>query len=191
MNNKLMCVLAFSLGAAAGAAVSWKVIKTKYEQITRDEIESVKEYYRSRENDTVDSEETVECEDDDEDDAGESNELLGEYKDIALGYMAEQKETNEMKKPYVIPPEEYGEDYDYETETLLYYTDGVLADTDDNIISDVNGIVGYDSLNHFGEYEDDSVYVRNDRLKIDYEILRYEQTFDEVTRYNSYLDDEE
>ena len=41
----------------------------------------------------------------------------------------------------------------------------------DNIIEDVEGTVGTDSLTHFGEYEDDSVFVRNDEKQIDYEIL--------------------
>lgn len=190
MKNKLMCVLAFSLGAAAGAAVSWKVIKTKYEQITREEIESVKEYYKNR-SQAEDVHEEIDCEEDEEEDDENSTELLGEYRDIALGYIVEQKETNDMKKPYIISPEEFGEEYEYDTETLLYYEDGVLADTDDNIINDVNGIIGFDSLNHFGEYEDDSVFVRNERLKIDYEVLRYEGTYSDVTRYNSYLSDDE
>ena len=32
-------------------------------------------------------------------------------------------------------------------------------------------MVGLDSLTHFGQYEDDSVYVRNDERMTDYEIL--------------------
>ena len=38
-------------------------------------------------------------------------------------------------------------------------------------IEDVDDVVGEDSLNHFGEFEEDSVYVRNDERKCDYEIL--------------------
>ena len=38
-------------------------------------------------------------------------------------------------------------------------------------------VVGMESLTHFGEYEDDSVFVRNDRLKCDYEILMDERTY--------------
>ena len=75
-----------------------------------------------------------------------------------------------MDGPYVIPPEEYDEN-DYETESLTYYADGVLTDMYDNIIEDVEDTVGTDSLTHFGEYEDDSVFVRNDERQIDYEIL--------------------
>lgn len=41
-------------------------------------------------------------------------------------------------------------------------------------------LLGIDSLNHFGEYEDDSVFVRNDARKCDYEILLDQRTYSEV-----------
>ena len=47
----------------------------------------------------------------------------------------------------------------------------MLTDTYDNVIEDVEGTVGKKSLKHFGEYEEDSVFVRNDDLETDYEIL--------------------
>ena len=64
------------------------------------------------------------------------------------------------------------ENEDYETVSLTYYADGVLTDEFGNVIEDVEGMVGKESLTHFGEYEEDSVFVRNDSLKTDYEILR-------------------
>ena len=60
----------------------------------------------------------------------------------------------------------------YETESLTYYSDGVLTDEYDNPIEDIERLVGSDALTHFGEYEDDSVFVRNDDLKTDFEILK-------------------
>lgn len=55
--------------------------------------------------------------------------------------------------------------------SLIYYNDGVLTDENNEIVDDINEIVDEDSLKHFGEYEEDSVFVRNDKLKCDYEIL--------------------
>ena len=75
------------------------------------------------------------------------------------------------EKPYVISPDEFGEFEDYEKISLIYYNDGVLTDENNEIVDDINEIVGEDSLKHFGEYEEDSVFVRNDKLKCDYEIL--------------------
>ena len=87
--------------------------------------------------------------------------------------------------PYVITPEAFAEYEEYDTVSLTYYDDGVLADEDDNIIEDVEGMVGVDSLTHFGEYEDDSVYVRNDRYKCDYEILRDQRKYSDVKKFIS------
>lgn len=70
----------------------------------------------------------------------------------------------------VISPMELN-DSDYETITLKYYNDDILTDDRDEIIEDPVGIVGDDFKKHFGEYEDDCVYVRNDNLDVDYEIL--------------------
>lgn len=164
MSEGLKNTIIFAVGAAIGSAVTWKVLKTKYEQIANEEIESVKETYREKMgiNDTED----------------ESDEEIDEY-DVDVqkladiisknGYSEEEVDEN-MGKPYVISPDEYDEN-DYETETLYYYPDGVLTDMYDNIVRDVEGTVGKESLTRFGEYEDDSVFVRNDKLGIDYEIL--------------------
>ena len=50
----------------------------------------------------------------------------------------------------------------------------------DELVEDVDNTVGYDSLERFGEYEDDVVYVRNDRLKSDFEILLSLKKYSEI-----------
>ena len=71
-----------------------------------------------------------------------------------------------------IEPDEYGERIDYEQISLTYFADKVLADEDTlDIIEDVKGTVGEFFADHFGEYEDDSVFVRNDLTRCEYEIL--------------------
>ena len=55
--------------------------------------------------------------------------------------------------------------------SLTYFADKVLTDETDEPIENEEELIGKGSLNHFGEYEDDSVFVRNDREKIDFEIL--------------------
>ena len=52
-------------------------------------------------------------------------------------------------------------------------------------------IVGLDSLTHFGEYEDDSVFVRNDVMKCDYEILLDHRNYKDVASHVRFLDTEE
>ena len=48
MNSTLSKVLIFAAGAAIGSAVTWKLIKEKYERIAQEEIDSVKEVFKSQ-----------------------------------------------------------------------------------------------------------------------------------------------
>lgn len=84
------------------------------------------------------------------------------------------------EKPYVITPEEF-DDSDYATESLDYYEgDGVLVDAYGDVVEDVADMVGADFASHFGEYEEDTVYVRNDAREMDYEICRDLGSYSEV-----------
>lgn len=175
--NKLKCALAFIFGAAAGVAVSWKLLEQKFDQIAQEKIESVKELYskKYKEETAEEAEEAVE----------EINDENEEYSTIlkVTGYNASPvvKENKKVKGPYVIAPEEFGET-DYETESLTYYADGVLTyDGTDDIVEDVDGMIGKESLTTFGEYEDDSVFVRNDELEKDFEILLDQRNYHDVS----------
>ena len=160
-------IIAFVLGAAIGSVVAWTLAKQKYEQIAQDEIEAMEEYYSNREPETeVPSKLPNE--------KPSISEYVSTIKD--LGYAEHdtenKKEEEDVARPYIIAPEQLGEIDGYDIESLNYYADNVLTDDWDNIIENVDGMVGEDSLTHFGEYEDDSVFVRNDELKTDFEILR-------------------
>lgn len=190
MNNTLNKLFIFAAGAAVGSAVTWKLVKTKYEQIAREEIKSVKEVFgRGHRTEANPVDEAAIVEDEEECDA--TTEEIAEYEKLvdSNGYRnystkknTEREEEEDVDKPYVISPEEFDENDDYEVATLTYYADKVLTDEHDNIIEDVESMVGEDSLNHFGEYEDDSVFVRNDRTKTDYEILADSRRFCEIYR---------
>ena len=80
-----------------------------------------------------------------------------------------------------ISADEFGEDEDYENITLTYYKDDILADEDDSIISSPNELVG-DFKPHFGEEEEDVVYVKNDEVKCYFEIIKDLRKYDEVPR---------
>ena len=95
--------------------------------------------------------------------------------------------THDTSAPYVISPEQFGEFDDYDQESLTYYADHILTDSCDRIVEDVEQTVGFESLAHFGEYDEDSVYVRNDRLKMDFEILRDQREYSKVLEYKPYL----
>lgn len=80
--------------------------------------------------------------------------------------------------PYVITEDEFGE-FGNEEQTLIFYSDSVLADEDDDIITDPESVIG-DALNEFNDPMIERVFVRDESREIDYIILRSEKTFSEV-----------
>lgn len=184
MNNTFKNVLIFAAGAFIGSAVTWKLVKTKYEKIAQEEIDSVKEVYSRKKASGMTAKAGVE----------ETEQRLYEEVLHDSGYSNPSEEKVEgsenVKKPYVISPDEFGEIDEYDRISLTYYADQILTDEDDELVEDVEETVGFDSLNHFGEYEDDSVFVRNERLKTDFEILLDQRKFSEIRkRYPRRLED--
>lgn len=178
--------ITFVLGAAVGSVVTWQYVKNKYEQIAQEEINSVKEVFLKKDPDV-----TVEVKEADVRKRKEEKPGVVEYaarlqKEGYTNYAGmnavEEGETETVEKPYVISPEEFGEFEDYEKISLTYYADQALADENDELVDDVEDIIGFESLTHFGEYEDDSVFVRNDRLKCDYEILMDSRLYSDVVK---------
>lgn len=167
MKCTLSNIAMFAAGAVLGSVVTWRMLKTKYERIAQEEIDSVKEVFSRKY--TGDQQGKIEVEKDSEEIAEYVNRLSCEgyanHSDI------EKKEVPSVDRPYVIPPEDFGELDGYETVSLTYYADKVLTDEWGEVIEDIDELVGEDSLTHFGEYEKDSVFVRNDLLQVDYEIL--------------------
>lgn len=192
MSSKGLTFLAFIAGAGIGSVCTWQLLKQKYELIAQEEIDSVKAAYTARET----GKSLVEgfcdglkvAENRTQKDEGDVD--FKKYASIIQkeGYTDYSKTVEEKKgaafveKPYVISPEEFGEFEEYEKISLTYYADEVLTDENDEEVDDVDEIVGKESLNHFGEYEDDSVFVRNDRLKCDYEILLDQRNYSDVVK---------
>lgn len=192
MSSKGMAFLAFIVGAGIGSICTWKLLKRKYELIAQEEIDSVKAAYATREigkgfvegfrDGLKVAEDRTQKDEDDVDFKKYASIIQKEgYTDYSRS-VEEKKGEAFVEKPYVISPEEFGEFEEYEKISLTYYADKVLADENDEEVDDVDEIVGEESLNHFGEYEDDSVFVRNDRLKCDYEILLDQRNYSDVAK---------
>ena len=191
-------IFAFLFGATAGAIATWLIAKDYYEKRERESIESVKEVFgktfkpKEDENEDKTEPQTVE-EDHPEVDINKYAKLLSQEEYVNYSNSEVPVEDKPKKidhsKPYVIAPEQFQEYDDYTVISLTYFEDGVLTDENFEIMKgeDVENSVGSESLTHFGEYEDDSVYVRNERLKVDYEILKDQRTYAEVVKSKPYL----
>ena len=108
---------------------------------------------------------------------------ISEYTNYSNKSLDEGKahlESKNKTKPYVISPDEFGEDEDYDQVELTYYSDGVLADEDDTILN-IEEVIGRKSIDHIGDYEDDAVHVKNEARKIYYEVLVDERTYEDAT----------
>ena len=187
MNEQLKNLLIFSAGAIIGTVATWAFVKTKYEQMAQDEIEEIRDLYLKKSH-TIEKEEPKDKPKDEPTQVEED--LAEDYKKRIenLGYTKQKdreggKRDMKTDEPYIITPDEFGDQDNYETNTLTYYSDGVLTDETGIIVDNVDEVVGNDSLNHFGEYEDDTVFVRNDRHECDYEIQKDTRKFTDVFRH--------
>lgn len=169
MNNKVVGVLAFTVGAALGSFVTAKLVKTKYEKIAQEEINSMKEYYKGQRKNNLDDglalQEPIFT--------GAVSDAVFEIEGIKKDNIVTASNGTWARvdeKIYMITPEELGELDDYDIVGLSYYEeDRVLCDNDGNRV-DLDVIGGKEMLNNFGEYEEDVLQVRNDTHRTDYEV---------------------
>mgnify|MGYP005608469169 CR=1 FL=1 len=188
MNITWNKVLWFTAGAVIGAAVTSNYFKTKYERLYQKDVEDVKRAFsmpqqsEPTEGDTESEVESMDALDPTPEEIINYNSIISAqgYGESAIPVDSEKKEVKGVPRPYVISPAEFDTLDDYEVFSLNYFEDGVLADDAGNVIEDVENMVGRDSLNHFGEYEDDSVHVRNDALECDFEILKDLRRYSDV-----------
>lgn len=190
MNKNLFNVLLFTGGAAIGSLVTWKVVKTKYERIIQEEIDSFKKTYTlcmqgaSMINESAEYSDDDELDESEDDDCGFDESTMTDYHTLANKYKNSSDDAENGREgdgddevpyingPYVIAPEDFGDgEYDHECCCLTYYSDGVLSN-DWYEKFDIDETIGEDSLNHFDEYTEDVVHVRNERLHADYEVTR-------------------
>lgn len=168
-------VLIFATGAAVGSAVTWFVMKKKYEEV---EYEYIGEDSEDTSGDDEEPTNDIPKQDSEKDRVDQNKVAYNKIIKDA-GYSNEEIPTDKSM-PYVITSEEYAEIEEYEAIALYYYTDGVLTDEYDNIVEDINDVVGEDSLTLFDDIEIDTVYVRNDERRSDYEIHRFRGAYSDL-----------
>lgn len=181
MNDKLSSVIIFCGGVFIGGFLTWDFFKTKYEKIADEEIASVKETFEHREP-RPDKNYKVE-------EALKGNDAYiniidsNSYRNYSNTSIETDKKGGtadmELKQPYVITPEQYEDNVDYTKVSLTWYNDEVLEDDWGNVL-DPDDVIGSDALKTFGQYEKDSVFVRDDDEQIDYEVLLDTRSYKET-----------
>lgn len=170
--NKGLGVLIFLAGAAVGSLVTWKLTQKRVDELAREEIESVKAVYSSRE-------------------AAKTTIVENEKPDIMSFYTNKHKDRVEYEKKIadegyapkndisaarVISPEEFGENEDYEQISVNLRADGTFVyDDSDEVVTNPDELFGEGYLDQMGKYEEDCLHIVNDERATYYEILLEER----------------
>lgn len=97
-------------------------------------------------------------------------------------------------KPHVIYGDEFGEETEaaetYDTISLYWFTDEILADEDTMEIVDIASSIGWGAIDEFDKQRVTTIYIRNDRLKCDYEVFKYDGSYQDYIKERPYLDKE-
>jgi hypothetical protein len=187
--SKLYLAVSFVAGAAAGVAVSSIFLKQHYKQIADAEIESVKEEFSKERKIFTEKKETeIKAKV-----AKEKPDIMDYAKIIQkegyTNYRQPEKSTKaeEDLDPYVISPLKFGEMEEYEAVTVKYYQeDRILTDDNDELIEKPEIVIPPEGLDDYLK-DNDVIYVRNDILKIDYEIIVVLGSYDDTLAEKPYL----
>lgn len=199
-------ILGFAAGLILGSAATYFITKKKYEKMANEEIELVREHYKNKLNNEVEKK----VEEQKEGAIKETKKELDQYVEFVQPYSIEpdiepvdvyeeqdsciieepevelikplRDESEMLDKPYAIPPSTFGEDETYMQIFLTLYADGVLADDVDEVVEDIEGSVGLDFADHFGEFDEepDLVCICNDVRRAYYEIDKDNRRFEDV-----------
>lgn len=187
--NALLFVAGVVVGGTSGYFVTKKALEMKFEADMSEQIQEVKDYYKLlRKEAPFDTPEATQ--------AVNYKELIESYQNGTIEVESEESQVSyaevvepegpvrNPELPYVISVEEFMEERDeFEKNTVTYFDgDDVLCDEREAVIPDVENTVGTDSLTKFGVDSNDSkvVYVRNEKLAIDYEIILDDRSYSDV-----------
>ena len=183
----------FALGAGAGSLITWKLVEKYYKNLADEEIESVIDTFKNREkellektekgNKKVEKSETTEKKKRTTKKDKVTNKKIIDtenYGKVDLETAEEQLiniNPEESAGIEIIHPNDFGEEVGYDMKSWMFWDDGIVTDENDEVVDNPSEYIG-DGLSHFGDYEEDSVYVRNKANQTDYEILKTERDFE-------------
>ena len=205
MNDTLSKFIVFAAGACIGSVVTWRLVKKYYNNIANKEIADVKDWYTRKYSEKSESKKADAVGDAIREGIKDGMKKPVTENDIRnltaqlqnMGYVdysnkedepvkktekiEEKEEVDNVERPYVIEPRYFDEYDDYNAINLTLYADGVLVDDRSNEpVEDVDETVGLANLDHIGDYEEDAVHIRNDKLRCDYEILCDTKKYSEI-----------
>ena len=195
--------LIFLTGLAAGFGIGYVFFKSKYQKEIEEDIEELRQYYKEK----VEKEDEKKVKEKIADvlkgDESALNSLRGyvdddKFKEIEHIYAENEHpedDDSDIDEDYrfgeminsektgkgilVINEEHFGDIKKYDKQTLYYYTyDDTVTDDCENIIDDVKSQIGEALEVHNFKFNDErAIYVRNNDLDCDYEIIKVVGSF--------------
>lgn len=181
MDQRLLNGIIFAVGGALGSLITWRAVKGHYKRISDEEIESVRKFYQN-EKEKLEKEESAPT----PTAAQEVTRVASSYQTVPVSMknsLTDEDIDKMVNRPYLIDPDDFGDQGDYELLQFTYYADGILADVADNIVEYPDELVGTENIEMFNNDEIFAIYVRNDTKMCDYEITRETQTYSQVTGF--------
>jgi hypothetical protein len=183
------------IGTAAGLFAARAKYKLKYEKLAEEEIAEMRTFFRARQAATeaqlkAPLEEVMEYlgyekAENQQDQSIEEHLAVQEsiqrnVFDTTTGHTWDYAEETKLRaanpgRPFVIHLDEYGDESGYATSVYTYYEeDEILSDERDEVVDNVDELVGMENLARFGHGSDNAniLLVRNEALEIDIEITK-------------------
>ena len=199
----------FMSGAGVGAFVANRYLENKWMKVAELEIhDSMKEFYeRQKDDGTIRFKEEPVLDFDDRDKAislskahgyTKNDELKAQYDIAGIDFSTEEDRTGDVEfpdeyvkvedgsnpEPYVIPFDSFESDFPHHDKISLCYFagDDTLTAEDEELDPSLYDAVGDDALTSFGEMSEDPdiVYIRNEALGMDFEIIKLEKSYKEA-----------
>lgn len=192
---KLSRVIAFVAGAAVGYFAASYLLKDKYEKRFQQEVSSTIEAFKSNKKDdeVTHKDEKLKAVSDEVvvADIKEYAKNIGkhDYSEVKDDEPSEENKDDgiDHTKPYMITEEEVDAYMNYSITQWNYYADGVLTDENNEVVEDVSTTIGKEVFEYLKRTSESAIYVRNDLLELDYEILKNEMTYAELLEKKPYL----
>nr|DAI45412.1 MAG TPA: hypothetical protein [Caudoviricetes sp.] len=187
MNKGTVGILCFFLGGIGGSVAASTIWRRRCD----DEVESVKRSFEALDKlrnykEKPAGEKKIKKAESDPDERKEYTKQIKKMK-----YRKDEPQDAQEVCPRIISLNEAGGPNDeYEISSMTYFTDDVLVGEDERPLSDEDidyHLGGRQMLKTLIAGDVDSIYIRNEQLKCDYEIIRDEITYKEYIRERPYL----
>lgn len=204
--NNLVGVGVFFSGCVVGAVVGQQLLKKRYADIAESEIDSMRAYFERAsvrkqpdpDNEIIEQEldfrhipiASVRSSLDNNkyEQAKKNYNLVSQIEDEPVPDVLVEaviQDVIDQSEPYLIDDIQYAEECDHFAKIgLVYYLDDVLCDENEEMLDDIAHTIGqhaYDLLTRHPV----NMWVRNESMSVDYEIIVMNGTFNDITEEES------